>query len=210
MSANAPGLGRELKRGRSIAVLLLMGRSGMLSSVAAAVSLMIASLIALLVISSVVAFNGWPGASSVRDSKGAVSIARVEGKPAPSRQRVVLGGGSSRPAGHRGARTADRPKKPARRRSVKVTRVRGNSVAARRPTTTEQSTDDVLGGSAPSPAKPAAPAAPAPTATRQTPPDPVAALVQEAAQGTDALLGATGSDATPVTDLVDALRPKNP
>lgn len=179
-----------------------MGRSGLLSSVTAALSLMVASVIVLLVVSSLVAFRGWTGDDSVGSSKGAVSIAQVQPLQSPQRQRVVLGVDSSRRATRRSAPAAG----SARRRDAAPTRAAaitgpGRLGTVRRTTQAaqprEQPQGEVLGVSVSSDdqAKPVdGGAPPPPTAGRDQGP-------------LDEVIGGT---VRPLHDLVEALLPRTP
>ncbi|MDP9384890.1 MAG: hypothetical protein M3P50_06610, partial [Actinomycetota bacterium] len=70
-----------------------MGNRGVLSSLGAGLSLVIAGVIVLVVASAIVAFNGWPGMDS--DSTAEVRIARVAAPPRTAAEPVVVGGRES-------------------------------------------------------------------------------------------------------------------
>lgn len=72
-----------------------MGNRGILSSLGAGLSLVIAGVLALLGVSAFVAFNGWPELREDRSSS-AVSLAPVGASPDAERDAVVLGGGGAR------------------------------------------------------------------------------------------------------------------
>jgi hypothetical protein len=73
-----------------------MGNRGILSSLGAGLSLVIAGVIALAVVSGIVAFRGWP---ELREDTATAAIA-LAGRPGgvadPAPQPVVLGGGKAR------------------------------------------------------------------------------------------------------------------
>lgn len=187
----------------------VMGRSGLLSSAAAAVSLMIGSVVVLLAISSMIAFEGWPGADdSVRESRGTAAIARVQTELARARQRVVLGGESPRPA----TRQTARPRREVRTRPAKkVARVQ-RVTQAPQPAVKQRPQGEVLGVtvSGGGSAKPDG-GAPAPsTAGRDEEPNPLDSIVDSVTGTVDGLIGDSERGVRPVGDLVDALAPNTP